>query len=97
MYTHGMQRSYSIADARSRFAEIIGEVESGEDVEIVRRGKKVAVLVSPARYARMAGEKTAFGDAYDAFMKGRDPETFGLTAGELAQARDRSPGRPVKL
>jgi prevent-host-death family protein len=92
-----MQRSYSIADARSKLAEIIDEVEGGEDIEIIRRGKKVAVLVSPARYARMAGEKTAFGDAYDAFMKGRDPKSFGLDADEFERSRDRTPGRTVKL
>lgn len=92
-----MQRSYSIADARSKLAEIIDEVEGGEDVEIVRRGKKVAVLVSPARYARMAGERTAFADAYDAFMRGRDPKTFGLEPDEISASRNRAPGRPVRL
>jgi len=92
-----MQRSYSIADARSKLAEIIDDVAGGEDIEIVRRGKKVAVLVSPARYARMAGEKTAFGDAYDAFMKGRDLKTFGLTPDEIEEIRDRSPGRAIEL
>lgn len=97
MYNMDMQRSYSIADARSKFAEIIDEVENGEDIEIVRRGKKVAVIVSPARYARMAGEKTAFGDAYDAFMKGRDTKTFGFDADEFEKSRDRAPGRTVKL
>lgn len=97
MYGTIMQRSYSIADARSRLAEIIDEVEGGEDVEIVRRGKKVAVLVSPARYARMAGKKTAFGDAYDAFMKGRDPKVFGLEPEEIEEFRDRAPGRTIEL
>jgi prevent-host-death family protein len=97
MYNIEMQRSYSVADARSKLAEIIDEVESGEDIEIVRRGKKVAVLVSPARYARMAGEKTAFGDAYDAFMRNRDPKVFGLDAEEFEKSRDRAPGRTVKL
>jgi prevent-host-death family protein len=92
-----VQRSYSIADARSKLAEIIDDVESGEDIEIVRRGKKVAVLVSPARYARMAGEKTAFGDAYDAFMIGRDPSNFGLDPKEIEESRDRAPGRTVTL
>lgn len=92
-----MQRSYSIAVVRSKLAEIIDEVEGGEDVEIVRRGKKVAVLVSPARYARIAGEKTAFGDAYDAFMKGRDPKTFGFEPEEIEGTRDRSAGRSVDL
>lgn len=97
MYNIEMQRSYSIADARSKLAEIIDDVESGEDIEIVRRGKKVAVLVSPARYARMTGEKTAFGDAYDAFMRNRDPKVFGLEAEEFEKSRDRAPGRSVKL
>lgn len=92
-----MQRSYSIADARSKLAEIIDDVENGEDIEIVRRGKKVAVLVSPARYARMAGKKTAFGDAYDAFMRGRDPKTFGLDPEDFENSRDRTSGRAVKL
>ena len=92
-----MHRPYSIAAARSKFAEIIDEVAAGEDIEIVRRGKKVAVLVSPARYARMAGEKTAFGDAYDTFMKGRDPKTFGFDPEELDEPRDRSPGRAVDI
>lgn len=89
--------SYSVASARSKLAEIIDEVEAGEDVEIVRRGKKVAILISPARYARMNGERTAFGDAYDAFMKRRDPETFGVEPGTIEKSRDRSPGRVVKL
>ena len=92
-----MQRIYSIAAARAKFAEIIDEVEGGEEIEIVRRGKKVAVLVSPARYARMAGERTAFGDAYDSFMRGRDAATFGFEPGEIEEARDRTPGRTVKL
>lgn len=92
-----MQRSYSIADARSKLAEIIDEVEGGEDIEIVRRGKKVAMVVSPARYARMAGAKTAFGDAYDAFMKGRDARSFGLDPEEFEKSRDRVPGRTIEL
>lgn len=92
-----MQRSYSIASARAKLAKIIDEVEAGKDVEIVRRGKKVAVLVSPARYARMSGKRTAFADAYDAFMKHRDPKTFGIEPGSLERTRDRAPGRPIKL
>lgn len=92
-----MRKSYSVASARAKLAEIIDEVESGEDVELVRRGKKVAVLVSPARYARISGERTAFGDAYDAFMSNRDPETFGFESGVLESSRDRTPGRRVEL
>lgn len=92
-----MLRSYSIASARSKLAEIIDNVDAGDDVEIVRRGKKVAVLVSPARYARMSGDKPAFADAYDAFMKNHAPKSFGVGPDFAARLRDRSPGRPVKL
>jgi prevent-host-death family protein len=97
MYTFSMHRSYSVASARAKLAEIIDVVEDGEDVEIVRRGRKVAILISPARYARMSGEEPAFGDAYDAFMKDRDPKIFGFDAGTLEASRDRSVGRAVKL
>ena len=36
--------SYSIADAKARLSEIIERVESGESVEITKRGKHVATL-----------------------------------------------------
>ncbi len=92
-----MQSSYSVASARARLAEILDEVEAGEDVELVRRGKKVAMLISPARYSRLSGKSLAFGEAYDSFMRRRAPETFGLDPGSFEASRDRAPGRPVKL
>lgn len=85
------------ATARTKLAKIIDDVEDGQDVEIVRRGKKVAVLVSSERYARLLSEKKEFGEAYDAFMKNRDPKTFGLEPEEIAGLRDRAPGRVVAL
>lgn len=36
--------SYSIADAKARLSEIIERVETGETVEITKRGKLVATL-----------------------------------------------------
>jgi len=97
MYTTSMQRSYSIATTRTKLAEIIDEVVSGEDVEIVRRGKQVAILVSPTRYARMSGKRPGFGDLYTAFMRKRDPRSFGADDDFTADLRDSSLGRPVKL
>jgi prevent-host-death family protein len=43
----------SIAEAKSRFAELVHQAESGQPVRITRRGRAVAVLVSEADYARM--------------------------------------------
>lgn len=92
-----MKRSYSVATTRAKLAEIIDEVVSGEDVEIVRRGKPVAILVSPARYARMSDERPGFGELYAAFMRKHDAHAFGVDEDFANGLRDRSIGRPVKL
>jgi prevent-host-death family protein len=39
--------SYSLADAKAHLSELINRVESGETVEITRRGKLVARLTPP--------------------------------------------------
>ena len=41
--------SYSLADAKARLSELIDRVEAGETVEITRRGKPVARLISADR------------------------------------------------
>jgi len=97
VYNSFMKRTYSVALARARLAEIIDEVESEEDVEIVRRGKKVAVMVSPARYARMSGARPLFGDAYAAFMRKHGSRDFGVDEDFAEGLRDRSLGRAVKM
>jgi hypothetical protein len=38
MYTSGMPRSYTVASARAKLAEMIDEVEVGKEVELTRRG-----------------------------------------------------------
>lgn len=41
--------SYSLADAKAHFSELIDRVEAGETVEITRRGKLVARITPPER------------------------------------------------
>ena len=41
--------SYSLADAKARLSELIDRVEAGETVEITRRGKPLARLISAER------------------------------------------------
>lgn len=41
--------SYSIADAKARFSELVDKAEAGEIVEITRRGKMVARIVPAAK------------------------------------------------
>jgi prevent-host-death family protein len=92
-----MARSYSIATARAQLSRIVDEVEAGKEVELTRHGRRVAVVVSAGRYARMTGERTAFMTAYEAFRDGHDLQTVGVDPDWAARLRDRDVGRPVKL
>lgn len=97
MYTSVMSRSYTVATARAKLAEIVDQVESGKDVELTRRGKKVAVVVSAARFARLSGDRRAFITAYEAFRKEADLGEAGVEPGWAQGLRDRESGRGVKL
>ena len=92
-----MPKSYTVASARARLAEIVDEVEAGKEVELTRRGKKVAVVMSAARYARLRGDRVAFMTAYEPFRETHDLESVGLEPGWADTLRDRSAGRGVKL
>lgn len=92
-----MAQSYSIAEARSNLAAIIGRISAGSAIELTRRGEPVAVLISPAEFARLRGGRTNFREAYRALLAEFGNEEVGL-APEFAQSlRDRSPGRDVPL
>lgn len=97
MYKRQVTKSYSVAGARAKLAEIVDEVEEGGEVEITRRGKKVAVVMSAARYARLNGDRVAFRTAYETFRQAYDLERTGIEASWATELRDRSPGRGVKL
>jgi len=90
-------KSYTVASARAKLAEIVDEVEGGKEVELTRRGKKVAVVMSAARYARLRGDRVAFMTAYETFCGEHDLEEVGVEPGWIDGLRDRTVGRDVKL
>ncbi len=45
---------FSIAEAKSQFAQLVNQAESGQAVRITRRGRPVAVLLSEAEFARLS-------------------------------------------
>ena len=49
-----MSNSYSIAEAKDQLPRLVHEAEGGLPVEITRRGRRVAVLLSTDAYARLA-------------------------------------------
>lgn len=90
------ERRYSVAEARQRFTELVRSVERGRPLEITRRGRPVAVLVSASEYARMAGAEASFSGALEAFREATDPKLL-RGPDPFAKLRDRSPGRDVAL
>jgi prevent-host-death family protein len=90
-------KSYTIAGARAKLADIVDDVESGSDVELTRRGKKVAVVMSAARYARLRGERVAFMTAYETFRAGHDLAEAGVDRSWARGLRKRDAGRPVRF
>ena len=97
MYTHEMSKSYSVADARAHLPDILDDVEAGKEVQLTRRGRAVALLLSPQRYDMLRGEHTNFGDAYRAFLGRHAPEEIGLEPDLFRSIRDQDPGRRVRL
>lgn len=92
-----MAKTYSIASARAKLAVIVDEVEAGSDVELTKRGKKVAVVMSTAKYERLRGKRAAFMTAYETFRAGHDLSDAGVEPAWASGLRQRDLARPVKL
>ena len=57
-------RSYSVHQARSRFAEVVDRALAGEPQRVTRRGKDTVVVVSEADWLKHAGARpVSFGAA----------------------------------
>ena len=97
MYTSVVSKSYTVATARAKLADIVDEVAAGSDVELTRRGKKVAVMVSATRYARLCGDRVAFMTAYETFRAEHDLAELGVDPRWASELRQRDVGRLVKL
>jgi prevent-host-death family protein len=97
MYTGGMSRQYSIADARSNLPHIVDQAEAGVEVELTRRGQPVAVVVSRRTFDRLREKPGRFGEAYQRFLARFSLEEIGLAPDELSGTRDTTPGRKVAL
>ena len=89
-----MSKVVSIAQAKDQFSQLVHDAEDGGAVQITRRGRPVAVLVSAAEYTRLQGTGTVFWERLDAFRQehglnesGIEPEEW--LEGERAQVGGR--------
>lgn len=92
-----MAGRYSIAEAREQFTRLVRRVERGRAVEITRRGRPVAVLLSASDYLQLAGERPPFMEAVRALRNRLDVEALGIGDEDFAELREGSSGRDVVL
>jgi prevent-host-death family protein len=97
MYIDDMTRKYSVAEARSSLPTIIDQAESGLGVELTRRGKPVAVVISLREFERLRGDRPRFGAAYRNFLKTHSLKEVGVDADYFASGREKGVGRGVRL
>jgi prevent-host-death family protein len=82
-------KTVSIAQARDSLAELLYEAEEGRPVQVTRRGKAVAVLLSETEYERLLGSARPDFAAWSQAWRGRQNAGFeGVTAEELDRWAD---------
>ena len=93
-----MTKQYSIAEAKNHLPSLVHEVERGVTVELTRRGKAVAVILSKGDYSRLQSGGAGFWEALKAFRRKVPLKNLGLNPDEIwGGVRDRSPGRNIVL
>jgi prevent-host-death family protein len=82
-------KTVSIAQARDSLAELLYEAEEGRPVQVTRRGKAVAVLLSETEYERLLGSARPDFAGWALAWRGRQNAGFeGVTAEELDRWAD---------
>jgi prevent-host-death family protein len=86
---------FSISEARANLPALVDAAAAGTEVELTRRGRPVAVIVSRRELDRLRANDVRFRDAYRRFLEQHPIDEVGLDE-ELAP-RDRAQGRRVSL
>ncbi|MBN1317596.1 MAG: type II toxin-antitoxin system Phd/YefM family antitoxin [Anaerolineales bacterium] len=87
-----MTERYTIAEARHHFAALVHKVEDSHAVEITRRGKAVAVLLSIDNYRKLLAPKRDFWEAYEKLRQTYPFESLEIDPAIL-NVRSHEPGR----
>jgi prevent-host-death family protein len=92
-----VRKSYSVAQARAHLPDILDDVEAGKEIELTRRGRAVAIVISPEKYQALRGSQCNFGEDYRAFIGRHALAEIGLEADSFDAPRDQAPGRRIRL
>ncbi len=97
MYIVVMSKAYSITEARAHLPAIVDAASVGAPIELTRRGKPVAVVLSLGQYERLTAKRPSFTEAYRAFVAEFALDEVGLDQDFAASLRDQRTGRSVVL
>lgn len=89
-------KQYSIAEARRNLPSLVHAVERGSPVELTRRGRRVAVLLSAEKYSALTRKPGELWARLQRFRRNAalvDLDVDGI----YRDVRDRSPGRDAEL
>ena len=92
-----MSHRYSIAEARSSLPSIVDQAEAGVEIQLTRRGKPVAAVVSLRVLERLQGDRPRFRTAYRDFLKRYSLDEVGFDSDFFAPIREKNAGRKVSL
>jgi prevent-host-death family protein len=93
-----MPKQQSIAAARSNLPQLVRQAESGETIELTRRGESVAVLIGRRQYERLASRSRRFSEAWNEFIRDVELSELAIDPDEIfSDLRDMRPGREVGL
>ena len=92
-----MQKQFSIADAKNRLPTIIHYVEKEPYIELTRRGKPVAVLLSIQEYERLSRKYTGFWSGVLEFRRKVEDEGIEISDRDFKGLRELSSGREIGL
>ena len=90
-----MPKSFSIAEARHDLAALVHQLDHQPRIQLTRRGKPVAVLVSLREYHRLTTQTQSFWDMYSAFTEATDLRHLAIDPQVFEDARDQTIGREV--
>jgi prevent-host-death family protein len=90
-----MMPRYSIAEARNHFAELVHDLKHISRVEVTRRGRPVAILLSVEEFEMLCAGNITFESAYEAFRNTHDLANETIEPGIFDDLRDPSQGREM--
>jgi len=99
MYISPMPRArrYSIAEARASLPAIVDQAQAGREIELTRRGRPVAVVLSLRELERLRAERPRFSAVYARFLERFSLAEVGVEADFFVSLRKRGSGRAVDL